>query len=298
MCLQKITTLPQRNQKSADKKGDAAMKIILSRKGFDSSSGGFASPIFPDGTMLSLPIPVQEMDASCTKYSDIRYSKYTYQDILEQLNPRRSNKMVYCHLDPDIRSDIWKNSLPYWRPAFGQIGAAETHLQNHNVQAGDLFLFFGWFREVEADYQGKWKYTERSPDIQAIYGYLQIGQIIRGQRISEFSWHPHATTDFLQSATNTLYAASDRLVIDGLDYEVPGSGVLSYNPRLVLTKIGLPRSCWRLHDWMKNVEISYHSRDCVHENEQYFQSRARGQEFVVEENHIVTQWATSLILGR
>ena len=139
-----MTILSQRNQKSVDKKGDAAMKIILSRKGFDSSSGGFASPIFPDGTMLSLPIPVQEVDTSCTKYSDIRYSKYTYQDILEQLNPRRSNKMVYCHLDPDIRDDIWKYSLPYWHPAFGQIGAAETHLQNHNVQAGDLFLFFGW----------------------------------------------------------------------------------------------------------------------------------------------------------
>lgn len=33
------------------------MKIILSRKGFDSSVGGVASPLFPDGTLLSLPIP-------------------------------------------------------------------------------------------------------------------------------------------------------------------------------------------------------------------------------------------------
>ncbi len=28
------------------------MKIILSRKGFDSANGGQASPILPDGTML------------------------------------------------------------------------------------------------------------------------------------------------------------------------------------------------------------------------------------------------------
>ena len=33
------------------------MKLILSRKGFDSSSGGQANPIMPDGTVLSLPIP-------------------------------------------------------------------------------------------------------------------------------------------------------------------------------------------------------------------------------------------------
>jgi len=33
------------------------MKIILSRKGFDSKNGGIASPILPDGALLSLPIP-------------------------------------------------------------------------------------------------------------------------------------------------------------------------------------------------------------------------------------------------
>ena len=32
-------------------------RIILSRKGFDSSSGGVASPIFSDGSLCSLPIP-------------------------------------------------------------------------------------------------------------------------------------------------------------------------------------------------------------------------------------------------
>lgn len=274
------------------------MRIILSRKGFDSSSGGCASPIFPDGTMLSLPIPVQDVDTSCTKYSDIRYGNHTFQDILEHLNPRISKKTVYCHLDPDIRDDIRIDSLLNWRPAFGQIGAAETHLYNHNVQSGDLFLFFGWFREVEADNQRKWKYIKASLDIHAIYGYLQIGQIFRGEKVREFNWHPHASDNYVQSATNALYTASDRLVIDEMDCGLPGSGVLSYNPRLVLTKKGLQRSCWCLYDWMKSADISYHSHDCVHENEQYFQSRARGQEFVVRENPLVTQWAASVLQGK
>ena len=35
------------------------MKIMLSRKGFDSTKedGGYPSPILPDGTLLSLPVP-------------------------------------------------------------------------------------------------------------------------------------------------------------------------------------------------------------------------------------------------
>ena len=33
------------------------MKIVLSRKGFDSSAGGHVSPILPDGTLLSLRVP-------------------------------------------------------------------------------------------------------------------------------------------------------------------------------------------------------------------------------------------------
>ena len=33
------------------------MKVILSRKGFDSANGGIVSPILEDGTMISFPIP-------------------------------------------------------------------------------------------------------------------------------------------------------------------------------------------------------------------------------------------------
>ena len=43
------------------------MKIILSRKGFDSSNGGIPSPIMPDGTLISMPIPAKEK----VSYTDI-----------------------------------------------------------------------------------------------------------------------------------------------------------------------------------------------------------------------------------
>ena len=44
------------------------MRIILSRKGFDSANGGYPSPIMPDGRMVSLPIPDQDTDV---KYSQL-----------------------------------------------------------------------------------------------------------------------------------------------------------------------------------------------------------------------------------
>ena len=48
------------------------MKIIISRKGFDSISGGVPSPIFPDGKILSLPIP--------DKNSKITYKKILWEN--------------------------------------------------------------------------------------------------------------------------------------------------------------------------------------------------------------------------
>ena len=47
--------------RAISKVGRTSMKIILSRKGFDSGYGGIASPVLPDGTLLSLPIPTTEM---------------------------------------------------------------------------------------------------------------------------------------------------------------------------------------------------------------------------------------------
>lgn len=44
------------------------MTIILSRKGFDSGSGGGPSPILPFGTPCSLPIPDPR---SKVRYADV-----------------------------------------------------------------------------------------------------------------------------------------------------------------------------------------------------------------------------------
>ena len=121
------------------------MKLILSRKGFDSSAGGVPSPIFPDGRMLSFPIPDKN---SAIAYGDISHEGGSLGDLVADLTDGRIPPHYRAHIDPDLKTDSLPR-LPDWRPIFGQTGQAQGHLRNNNVEQGDLFLFFGLFRRVE-----------------------------------------------------------------------------------------------------------------------------------------------------
>ena len=44
--------------------------MIFSRKGFDSSYGGAVSPILPDGTMVTIPIPERGPDRAFLRRMD------------------------------------------------------------------------------------------------------------------------------------------------------------------------------------------------------------------------------------
>jgi len=187
------------------------MKVILSRKGFDSENGGFPSPILPNGQMISLPIPDQKDDI---RYSDVKAGELTCYDLMKGFNPRikSDNKRLdidentRCHLDPDIhRKAIGRE--PNWKPLFGQVDAAQGHLRKQKVREGDLFLFFGWFRKTEYE-DGKLVFDPIERDLHVIFGYLQIGEIIKVD--PEFDvpkwmkYHPHTnestgTTKLTQS---------------------------------------------------------------------------------------------------
>ena len=58
------------------------MKVILSRKGFDSEFGGYPSPILPNGQMISLPIPDQNEEL---RYSDVMAGDSTCYDLMRKL---------------------------------------------------------------------------------------------------------------------------------------------------------------------------------------------------------------------
>lgn len=267
------------------------MKVILSRKGFDSKNGGRPSPILPDGTLLSLPIP----SADGRMYSELSYGAETYKDIIEQLGGKCGNGA--CHLDPDIWQGVFE-APDEWKPAFGQWGTPQKVLENQGVGVGDLFLFFGRFRQTERDSNGKLKYTPKTPDLHIIYGYLQVGAVVMDKaEIQQYDWHPHAGLD---GDNNTLYIPRKKL---SWNENIQGCGVFSFDKRLVLTTEGMTSSCWQLpklpaFSGEDKPKISGSHKepwriDPAHG--EYYRAMDIGQEFVIEERPAVEEWAKSLI---
>ncbi len=285
------------------------MKLILSRKGFDSSFGGCPSPIFEDESFLSLPIPhsfksVPTPDPQArVNFSDIGGPR-RIGSIVEDLTSRRKRTVKASHavhLDPDLRSDSLSREAG-WRPLFGQSGSAQTHLDNQNVGLGDIFLFFGWFRRVE-EHAGRFCFVPNAPDLHMLFGWLEVGEVWRVQKddcqIPDWAAsHPHVTERYEPIQRNTIYVA----VGNGVTYN---AGTFhSFADQLVLTEPGRSRSRWRLPKWFypsdRRSMLSYHGnrkRWRSDESYAYLQSVAIGQEFVLDTNDYpeAVDWSKDLI---
>lgn len=270
------------------------MRVIISRKGFDSSFGGIASPILENGSMMSFPIP----GPSPTRYQDIFNPNANTDKILFDLTKGKMTGDMEVHFDPDLNPNNLKRKEG-WLGSLGQTGSAQGHLEAQQVQKGDIFLFFGWFREAIFENEN-YKFKPKSPDIHSIFGYLQIGEILKlgsnpdaNKIITEYPWlegHPHlyGTRD----ANNTLYIASEQLIIDGHLTKLPGASTFNnFSKDLQLTADNQKsRSLWKTPSWLKppvddNDLLTYHgdakrwSKDESDNN--LLQSVAKGQEFVI-----------------
>jgi Nucleotide modification associated domain 3 len=266
------------------------MQIILSRKGFDTQYGGQASPIMPDGTLLSIPIPAKN---ESIKFSNLNFNGKTYLEIIKELNPNTEIKDNYtCHLDPDLRNAAIKREKN-WLPVFGQTGSAQGHLLGKGIKEGDLFLFFGWFKETEI-LNGILKYKRNAPDMHLIFGYLQIGSIYSDiiNLPKELQYHPHAQKRFTGDKNNCIYKAAESLSFSSSNN---GAGCLFFHDNLVLTKKGYSKSRWELPEFFRDIAISYHTPKSF--TKDYFQSASKGQEFIIEENRYVSDWARKLIIN-
>ena len=265
------------------------MKVVLSRKGFDSASGGLCNPILPDGTLLSMPIPGTSKNP--VYYKDLHFDvkdadgnshEMSYDEILSQLGGNKWEKGQQCHLDPDLREGIIERKQDFI-PAFGQCGVAKKFLDEMDVEVGDLFLFFGRFRETEFSSEGKLQYKRNATEQHIIFGYMQVGEVLHNYEIDKhFKWHPHAEN----GKENNLYLPTKRLT---LNPDMPGAGVLSYSHKRVLTKYGMSISKWNLPDFFRGlnfyIETSTHKllrnfHDAP-DGQEYFQFLGRGQEFLI-----------------
>ncbi|WP_220337007.1 hypothetical protein [Wenzhouxiangella sp. 15181] len=264
------------------------MKIILSRKGFDSTAGGVPSPILPDGRIVSLPIPDP---LSPVRYGEIGGEERDIGTLVSNLTGGRIRRNSRGHLDPDlIAAD--RPRPPAWQPIFGQEGAAQGHLRNRGVGPGDVFVFFGLFQQTRW-HRGRLVFDSRAPRQHLIWGWMQVDRVvpvadcpddIRGWAAD----HPHLHHD--GNRNNVLYLARDRLTGFGTKAPLPGSGVFSrYRRALRLTRRGSPRpTLWRVPTWLHpgpgRAALSYHEhpgRWQTHQGITQLQSAFRGQEFVL-----------------
>ncbi len=107
------------------------MKIIFSRKGFDSGYGGVPSPILPAGSTVSLPIP----SPFGRPLSDLRFGNEPLGEMVNELTCGRVATTQSVHLDPDLVAATVPR-LPGWSAAFGQTSSAQGHLRNQNIGLG------------------------------------------------------------------------------------------------------------------------------------------------------------------
>jgi hypothetical protein len=286
------------------------MKLILSRKGFDGGNAGMASPIMPDGTPLSLPIPRDK--GFCHSYADLYFRGQPLSRIISELangTPRFDDK---AHTDPDLDAERLPRNTG-WRPIFGQAGGDQTHLQNQGVGVGDIFLFFGWFRHTTVTPDGKFCFTQPRDDFHAILGWLQVAEVhqvdVHSARILP-EWaldHPHVATPNSFDSNNTIYISSKNVCLGGVELPVPGGGSFQhFTSRLRLTVPGGPRSQWVLPKWFfpddKKPPLSYHgdlSRWDIKEKNSILKSVARGQEFVLDTSYYpeAVEWIRELLIA-
>ena len=291
------------------------MKIILSRKGFDSGAGGTASPVFEDGACVSLPIPEPKPNATpheaLVRYTDLQRGGASLGPVVEGLTGGGLGRHTRAS-----RSGLARRRSPRaagWRAAFGQVGAAQAHLANQGVGPGDLFLFFGWFRAAE-NARGQYRFRPGATDVHALFGWLQVDAVLpAGPDVALPPWvagHPHATTQ--RGAPNVLYVARDVLTIDGAPTGLPGAGVFGRLHDHLIDRHGPRRpsrlrSRWRLPLWFRpegQPRMTYHTDsarwtdDPASADHVLLRTAGKGQEFVADASPCpgVLAWAADLIV--
>ena len=227
------------------------MRVIFSRKGFDSASGGGPSPVV-DGRPVSLPIPA----------GIVSRTSYAHLDLAEHARKASRGRVRggdLCHHDP-----MFLPAGEHGRTClFGQCGAAQTHLVNRGVGRGDVFLFFGLFRE-EATGEPHHR----------IFGYLEVAERIDLARCDSGALaelraigHPHAIA---------MHARNDAI------YRGPGRLAGTAPDALRLTVPGGPPSLWRRPEWLRRGGLSYHDRADRWLPGGRLRAVSRGQEFVAD----------------
>lgn len=272
------------------------MKVILSRKGFDSANGGIVSPILEDGTMISFPIPSPDANT----FSELEYSGIPYAQLLHDLKYKENRYGIHCHIDPDLSLDRWKDKPVGWFPAFGQMDAAASYLKNIGIAPGDIFLFFGNFHHVEKGPNGTYHYVRHTDnfyqdsDLQVIWGYLQVGEILSTpEQQKAVSWHPHSIPARTSNPTNVIFKASKQL---SFAPTLPGAGILPFDKKRVLTLYGASKGTWTKNPVYDVDNILSNRKNNAKDPQSGIYYAGIWQELALKESDACIEWCRSILL--
>lgn len=273
------------------------MKIIFSRKGFDSKAGGFPSLIFPDNQLFSIPIP---SNTSHCDYSRLTF-KYEDEPIRNILNQVTKNKihngslyecdyaqaMQGCHHDPMLIKESNRLSL-------GQAEQAESHLRNQEIASDDIFLFYGWFKRIVL-VDGRWMYDHSERDIHLIWSWMTVGEVIKLdnnnqvnsalQKFPELNVHPHLMTGWT-ATPNSIYLSKE--------HSLP---LFSDTRCLTDMENYTGRSRWRLPSCFNQPQAFTYLRSfSLEDNDVIINFRGYGQEFVLDLDKVSSHTSRQEIL--
>ena len=282
-----------------------AIKIVLSRKGMDTSIGKLASPIFNKTNvlkMLSLPIPV--LKENVEEYKQEKQREYfhkkinkavkenygnTYLEIITKLVKKNRNRKwehdVY-HYDPLVDEKVL-DSCGY-QASLGQSKQAAKYLKS-GFKKGDtiIFLFFGRFHFVDDEF----KYIKKSGDpykdndIHVVWGSLIIKEYGKKQEEIDLNWHPHSIDYYKKQKENNIIFTGKGQVYD-------------FSKSRVLTK--LERKCGReismaiwdkkkiinsneVEDYIKFSEQSTRKNTAANKSDELY-LRGQWQELIIDQD--------------
>lgn len=226
------------------------MKIVFSRKGFDTQNGFGPSPIV-DGRPVSLPIP-DTKGLSRTTYAQLGLGDHAV-----QASGGKIRGDALCHHDPMFTPD--------GRCYFGQCQSAQGHLANEGIGPGDVFLFFGLFARPDGERHHR------------LFGYLEVEQVVpiagaARETLAPFDAldHPHAIG---------MHGTNDHI------YAGPGGLAQTATDDLRLTVPGGPLTLWKRPHWLERGGLTYFGTSDRNWPDGCITRTGPGQEFVADIGH-------------
>lgn len=161
-------------------------------------------------------------------------------------------------------------------------------------------MFFGNFHCVR-NINGHFEYIKKTgdfykdKDLQVIWGYLQIGEVIDDPVEQErLWWHPHSSENRKNNKTNVIFKATEKL---SFDKSKPGAGLLPFRLDRVLTAENCNKATWKKNPVYDVNNIVGNRKNSSKDPNRGIYYAGIWQELCLAESKECTDWARSIIVN-